>query len=70
MTILNELPVLAKNKDGKTCLFMASRVSHAEPSDAAIGCIVYMIDGKEMWCTNFTAQDIYDAIAKVHPSTQ
>ena len=41
---------------------MANRVSHAEPSDAADGCIVYMIDGKEMWCRGFTAKDIYDAI--------
>ena len=58
----NQTPILATNKDGKSCMFMANRVSHAEPSDAADGCIVYMIDGKEMWCSGFTVKDIYDAI--------
>ncbi len=58
----NQMPILAKNKAGKTYLFMANRLSHVEPSDAADGCVVYMIDGKEMWCNGFTAEDIYDSI--------
>ncbi len=52
-----QAPVMATNKAGESVIFMRNRVCHIEASDAAEGCIIYMLDGKEMWCRGFEVKD-------------
>ncbi len=62
MDNIQQVPVMATNKAGKSRIFMRNRVCHIEPSNAGDGCTVWMIDGKEMWCQGFTMEDFATAL--------
>ncbi len=58
MDNINPTPIVATNKAGKSVIFMRTRVCHIEESNATEGCIIHMIDGKELFCEGFTMDDM------------
>ncbi len=60
--INNPVPIVATNKADESVIFMRNRVCHIEESPSGNGCIIHMIDGKELLCEGFTMQDLACAI--------